>query len=430
MYMGPSDGGQLMKNSNFKSSNFRSDADVPRKFRTILHCDANSFFASCETIAHPEYALVPMAVCGSVEDRHGIVLAKNELAKKYNIRTAETVWSAKQKCPELLIVRPTYGLYGEISEKMNRIFYDYTDLVEPFGVDESWLDVTGSLKLFGSGREIADSIRSRVRNELGITVSVGVSFNKVFAKLGSDLKKPDATSVIPPDKFASIVWKLPVYELLFVGPSCAKTLARVGIRTIGDLAGCSREFVSQYLGKNGVMLRDFALGRDFAEVTPMGCEPEPKSVSNGMTFRENLVTPEDISFAVTYLSMSVAERLRKHNLCCNSVAVTIRFPNQTAINRTSPLTHSTCLYSEISRKALELVYSNSRPDSEIYSVTVHAEKLSRDNECALQQQFFPAPWEKQYQKKHSLETAVDSIRSRFGRDSIGIASAINNHLIG
>lgn len=428
MYMGPADGGKLMKNSNFRQKN--NSISPTEKYRTILHIDANSFFAACETISHPEYALVPMAVCGSVEDRHGIVLAKNELAKKYNIKTAETIWSAKQKCPNLLIVRPTYGLYEEISKKMNRIFYDYTDLVEPFGIDESWMDVTASLKLFGGGVAIADDIRRRVKNELGITVSVGVSFNKIFAKLGSDLKKPDATTHIPPDKFASLIWHLPVSELLFVGPSCAKSLNRVGIKTIGDLAASNREFLLNYLGKSGAMLHDFATGRDFAEVTPMGYEPEPKSVSNGMTFRANLTTKSDVSFAVTYLSMSVAERLRKHGLCCNTVAVTLRTPDQAAFNRQAPLSHPTCLYNEISDKALEIIAKNHPQDQEIYSVTVHAEKLTHNGESALQQQLFFAPWEQKYQKHYSLETAVDSIRARFGRDSIGIASAINNHLIG
>ena len=428
MYMGPSDGGQLMKNSNFKSST-NNEYIENQGFRTILHCDANSFFASCETTLHPEYASVPMAVCGSAEDRHGIVLAKNELAKKYNIRTAETVWEAKKKCPDLLVVSPTYGLYGEMSKKMNTIFYDYTDLVEPFGIDESWLDVTGSSKLFGNGHNIADSIRKRIENELGITISVGVSFNKVFAKLGSDLKKPNATSVIPPERFASIVWPLPVTELLFVGNSTAKALGRIGIRTIGDLACCDRNAIKNALGKNGIMLREFALGHDYAEVTPFGYEPEPKSVSNGMTFRYNLVTPEDVSFAITYLSMSVAERLRKHGLCCKNVAVAIRSPDQSTINRSAMLSHPTCLWKEISDTALSLVRANHQPDKEIYSVSVHAEKLTRENEILYQQNFFSEEWEEKYRKLHSLESAVDSIRDKFGKNAIGIASSINNRLI-
>ena len=327
MYMGHSDGSKIMYNSNFHSES-NQPTEHSCRIRTVLHCDADSFFASCETAVNPEYALVPMAVCGSKEDRHGIVLAKNQWAKKFGIKTGETLWQAKQKCPSLLMVRPTYELYSEMSHKMNRIFCDYTDLVEPFGMDESWLDVTGSRMLFGDGEAIADSIRARVKKELGITLSVGISFNKVFAKLGSDLNKPDGVTLIPYENFASIVWKLPVSALLFVGPNCARGLARVGIRTIGDLAVCDREFIYEYMGKNGVMIRDFALGRDFAAVASAGSEPEPKSVSNGMTFRANLVTAEDVSFATTYLSMSVAERLRKHGLSCNSVAVTLRFPDQ------------------------------------------------------------------------------------------------------
>ncbi len=426
MYMGSSDG-----SSNFKNSNFRDKSNsLNTKPRTILHCDGNSFFASCETISHPEYALVPMAVCGSVEDRHGIVLAKNELAKKYNIKTAETVWSAKRKCPELVIVRPSYGLYSEVSQKMNQIFYQYTDLVEPFGIDESWLDVSGSLKLFGNGKKIADTIRERVKKEIGITLSVGVSFNKVFAKLGSDLKKPDATSVISPENYKSLVWGLPLSCLLFAGSSVSNAFARIGVRTIGDLAACNPNTVMRCMGKNGLMLREFALGRDFSEVTPMGYEPEPKSVSNGMTFRANLITPREISFAATYLSMSVAERLRKHGLCCNSVAVTLRRPDQTTQSRTSPLSHPTCLWNDISQKALELINSNISLGEELYSLTIHGEKLSRNETAPSQQYFFPMPWEEEYQKHYSLETAVDSIRSRYGKNSIGIASALNNHLIG
>ncbi len=427
MYMGPSDKSKIMYTSNFKSA--QNIAFEPKKYRTILHCDANSFFASCETALHPEYKNVPMAVCGSVEDRHGIVLAKNELAAKYNIKTAETVWSAKRKCPELVTVRPTYGLYGEMSQKMNRIFYDYTDMIEPFGIDESWLDVTGSLKLFGNGREIADLIRERVKNELGITVSIGVSFNKVFAKLGSDLQKPNATSVIPPDRFASIVWPLHVSSLLFVGPSSVRALDSIGVRTIGDLACCDDDLLSKKLGKNGLMLKNFALGRDFSEVTPSGYEPEPKSVSNGMTFKYDLETEFDISFAVTYLSLSVAERLRKHGLCCNNVAVTMRRQDLTTSNRSATLSHPTCLFHEISKTAIGIIRSNLKQNEALYSLTVHAEKLTRQDENDFQQSLFPFPWEEKYKKLNSLENAVDNIKKRFGNTSISIASAINNRLI-
>ena len=416
--------GHIFFNSNFHQNNIQ-----PYKTRTVLHCDGNSFYASCEAISHPEYNKVPFAVCGSEEDRHGIVLAKNELAKKYGVQTGETVWQAKKKCPQLLTVRPTYGLYSDISQKMNRIFYDYTDLVEPFGMDESWLDVTGSARLFGDGAKIAYDLKERIKRELHITVSVGVSFNKVFAKLGSDLKKPDAVTVIPYDNFKDIVWKLPVTDLLFIGRSSGERLGRAGIRTIGDLANCDRDFISRYMGKNGVMLRDFALGRDFADVTPMGYEPEPKSVSNGMTFKRNLLSEGDISFAANYLSCSVAERLRKHGMMCSVIAVSIRRTDMTFISRQMPLAEPTCLCSDIASAAIKLISANRRGDEEIYSVTVHAEKLSRGSECDLQQLMFPSDSNLKYQKRLSLETAVDKIKERFGKGAVNIASSLNNGLI-
>lgn len=409
-------------------SDFLSREESGRE-RVILHCDANSFFASVETVLHPEYKDVPMAVCGSVEDRHGIVLAKNEQAKKYKIKTGETVWQAKQKCPSLVIARPTYGVYNEFSRRMNRIFSDYTDLIEPFGIDESWLDVTDSKKLFGDGKSIADAIRKRVREELGITVSVGVSFNKVFAKLGSDMKKPDATTVIEKNSFGSTVWRLPVSELLFVGPACNSRLNRVGIMTIGDLAAADSDFLKRYLGKNGLMLKSFACGNDLSPVMPSGYEPEPKSVSNGMTFRYNLVTGEDVSFAVTYLSHMVAARLRRHGKLCRVVAVTVRFPNQISVNRRVGAARPTNLACDIARDALFLIKEKVGMGEEIYAVTVHAESLTDACGADLQETMFPTEEERDFKKHLSLETAVDSIKERYGNTALTICSAIGNRLI-
>ena len=424
MHLGASEG------RIFYNSNFKEQEDKYRRVRTVLHCDGNAFFASCEATLHPEYNRVPFAVCGSAEERHGIVLAKNELAKKYGVSTGETVWMAKKKCPSLLTVRPTYGLYTEISRKMNKIFYDYTDLVEPFGMDESWLDVTGSTRLFGDGKQIADDIRARVKRELGITVSVGVSFNKVFAKLGSDLKKPDATSVIPPERFASVVWPLPVGVLLFAGRSTCEKLERAGMVTVGDLAASDPDFIKRYMGKNGLMLRDFALGRDFSQVTAMGFETEPKSVSNGMTFRRNLVSQSDISFAAHYLSGMVATRLRRHGMECRTVAVSIRRVDLSTVIRQAPLPAPTCVGSEIAKAALDIIARNRRPDEELYSFTVHAENLVRRGECELQQTMFPSQSDIKRRKLLALESAADSVNTRFGKNSLFIASALCNSLIG
>ncbi|MBO5917332.1 MAG: DNA polymerase IV, partial [Oscillospiraceae bacterium] len=205
--------------------------------RVIFHCDLNSFFASVELLDHPELRHLPVAVCGDPEGRHGIILAKNEPAKAVGVRTAETIWQAKRKCPELVLLPSHHDRYREFSRRVNAIYEEFTDRVEPFGIDESWLDVTGKLHLFGGDAQaLADRIRARVRTELGLTVSVGVSFNKVFAKLGSDYKKPDATTVIGREDVERMVFPLPVTDLLFVGRAAAQELARYGVHTIGQLA--------------------------------------------------------------------------------------------------------------------------------------------------------------------------------------------------
>ena len=246
--------------------------------RIILHCDLNNFFASVSLLSNPTLYDLPVAVCGSTKERHGIVLAKNENAKKYGVKTAEAIWEAKAKCPDLVILPPDYKKYHEYSDATRKILLRYTDLVEPFGIDESWLDVTGSTLLFGDGPTIAESIRKAVKKELGITVSIGVSFNKVFAKLGSDIKKPDAVTVISRDNYKDIVWPLPINDLLFVGKSTAKRLNDCGIVTIGDITTCSDETLERLLGKNGKQLKIYASGEDTSPVTPPKPEDKPKSI--------------------------------------------------------------------------------------------------------------------------------------------------------
>jgi DNA polymerase-4 len=370
-----------------------------------------------------------VAVGGDSEARHGIILAKNYEAKSYGIRTGESILEARRKCPRLVILPPHYDEYVRVSRAARKIYSDYTDLIESFGIDECWIDVTDSEYLFGGGVKIADEIRERIKRELGVTVSVGVSFNKVFAKLGSDYKKPDAVTVINHGNFRQIVWELPVEELLYVGRSSKATLNRVGIRTIGDLAACSESFLKTLLGKNGIMLKNFALGKDYAEVSRFGFEPEPKSVSNGMTFKANLVTDKDVSFAVTYLSMSVAERLRKHGLCCKTVSVTVKSVDQTSVKRSVRLERATCLFKEMSSHAYRLTLENRPKDGEIYAVSVHAENLVRQNDNHLQQRMFSSSDELRTDKLFSLESAVDSVRMKYGKEAIVIASSLNNPLL-
>ena len=234
--------------------------------RTILHADLNNCYASIESIAHPEYKQIPFAVGGDEEMRHGIILAKNECAKKFGIKTGEPLLSARQKCPELKVVKPNFELYDEYCSKVRELYCEYTDQVEPFGIDESWLDVTGSASLFGDGEKIANEMRERIKREFGLTISVGVSFNKVFAKLGSDYKKPDAVTVISEENYREIVWALPVEELLYVGRATKSKLNRVGIKTIGELANASQDFLCSMFGKNGSMLYLFANGMESSPV--------------------------------------------------------------------------------------------------------------------------------------------------------------------
>ena len=276
--------------------------------RAILHCDCNGFYASVECIQQPKLWHVPMAVCGDPESRHGIILAKNELAKGFGVVTAETVWSAKQKCPELVLVAPHHDLYHEYSKRINKIYGQYTDQVEAFSVDESWLDVTGSRRLFGTGRQIADELRERVHRELGLTISVGVSFNKIFAKMGSDYKKPNATTEITRENYRQILFPLPVSDMIFVGKSTAAALEKIGIETIGDLAGADMRMLEKLLGKAGPVLWEYANGLEDSPVQVQGAGEAVKSVSNSITFRRNLVGLEDISQGLLLLADSVAGR--------------------------------------------------------------------------------------------------------------------------
>ena len=263
--------------------------------RVILHCDLNCFYASVELLSHPDLREIPIAVCGDPSSRHGIILAKNEPAKKYGVQTAETIWQAKKKCPGLVLLPPHHNLYREYSHRVNGIYDQYTDLVEPFGIDESWLDVTHTLHLFGGdAAALADALRKRITKELGLTLSVGVSFNKVFAKLGSDYKKPDATTVISRENWQHLVWPLPVGDLLYVGGAARRLLCQYGVETIGQLAACRREMLETLMGKIGVQLYEYANGLDSDPVRPRTSVETAKSVGNSITFPQNLTTREEI----------------------------------------------------------------------------------------------------------------------------------------
>ena len=394
--------------------------------RVIFHCDLNSFYASVELLDHPELKDRPAAVCGDPESRHGIILAKNELAKKYKVQTAETIWQARRKCPDLVLLPAHHWKYREYSKKVNAIYERYTDLVEPFSIDESWLDVTGTLHLFGGdGKALADQIRQTVRQELGLTVSVGVSFNKVFAKMGSDYRKPDATTVITRENFQQLLWPLPVTDLLFVGRAAAKVLNGYGIRTIGDLARFDRKSLGQILGKGGYTLHDYATGREHVPVVPARDMPGPKSVGNGLTFPKNLVGWEQLRTALSELADEVAVRLRKYGLKCTTVQITVRDPSFKDICRQKRLSAPTYISRDLAQCGMELLHSCWSERQPVRALTITAQNLVEERDAGEQVDLFAADAIPCRDKLEKLEKAMDSIRDKYGRGAISIASAVH-----
>ena len=406
--------------------------------RVILHCDMNSFYASVELLDHPELRDVPVAVSGSADTRHGIILAKNQPAKKYGVKTAETIWQARKKCPGLVLLPAHHDKYVEYHKKINRIFLDYTDMVEPFSIDESWLDVTGSIKLFGSGRKIADTIRSRVKNELGITLSAGVSFNKIFAKMGSEYKKPDATTEITRENYKEILWPMPVSELFFCGWSTAQKLVDMGISTIGDLAQSDPIVLEKALGKQGPMLRTYARGEDDSPVRLYDQKEKIKSVGNGLTFTHDLTSDDEILTALTDLSDTVAGRLRKYQMKAYGIKVDIKDTSLKVVSRQKQLVKATDLADEIRKSAFEIVKEAWPAGKPIRMLTVTGINLAGADEDEQLSLFADtADGEKisllsdasaSHEKNESVERTMDEIRKKFGDSSIKFGRVIGNDI--
>ena len=387
--------------------------------RTILHCDLNGFFASVELLEHPELQDKPVAVCGDPESRHGIILAKNEPAKKFGIKTAETIWQAQRKCPDLVLLPSHHDKYRHYSKLVNEIYEKHTDLVEPFGIDESWLDVTGSMHLFGgSGKAVADKLRREIRETLGLTISVGVSFNKVFAKLGSDYKKPDATTVITRENFRDIVWPLPVTDLLFVGRSSAQTLAKFGVRTIGELAAFDRNALTGLLGKQGEQLWQYANGLENSPVAPAGAYVPPKSVGNGETFPHDLLGFDQMREGLRPLADQVAMRLRKHHMKCTGLQLTIRDPHFRDICRQRPLSAPTCTSLELLRAAMEILTDCWNAGAPVRALTLTAISLIPEEQAAEQFDLFDTAAPQRREKRETLERTMDQLRAKYGADKI------------
>ncbi len=379
--------------------------------RFILHSDCNGFFASVECLYNPEIRQKPVAVCGDAEKRHGIILAKNEIAKKYKIKTGEAIWQALEKCPELVTVSPHYDRYLRFSKMATRIYSDYSDRIEPFGLDEAWIELTGSVKDFKEAENIAHEIRERVKYELGITVSIGLSFNKIFAKLGSDYKKPDAVTVITPDNFKNVVHPLPSDCLLGVGNATRKKLLSIGIKSIGDIANVPREILSSHLGKFGDTLYAFANGYDTSQVKPLSYSRLPKSIGNSTTPSRNMENLEDVKIVLGVLSDSVCRRAREQGLVAKTVSINIRDKDLFVINRQIKLQRHSNLTSEITSAALTLFDENYEWRKAIRSIGISLSDFVEDI-APMQTSLFVNEVKREH--KSQLDKALDMLKKRFG----------------
>ncbi len=382
--------------------------------RRILHCDMNNFYASVECMLDMSLRDKPVAVCGSVEERHGIVLAKNYNAKAFGVSTGEAVWQAQQKCKNLVVVSPHYEEYIKFSKLARDIYRRYTDLIQPFGMDECWLDVSGS-GIYGNGYDIANEIRETIKFELGLTISVGVSFNKIFAKLGSDMKKPDAVTCIDKDTFREKIWSLPASDLLGVGRATKATLDEYGILTIGDLANTPPSFLKGRFGKNGILLHTYANGEDISKVTPDDYKCPIKSIGHGITTLRDLERKEDVWPVMLELSQEIGHKLRIHELCASGVAICVRDNELRFQQWQQQFSVATNSASYIAKTAFELFNRSYRWQNDIRSVTVRAINLIPQG--MPQQLDFFSNVEK-LDKMERIDLVVDNIRQRFGRESI------------
>lgn len=395
--------------------------------RHILHCDANCFYASVEMQRHPELRDKPLAVCGRQEDRHGIVLTANYLAKPRGVRTGMAVWQAKEACPELVVLPPDMREYIRIGKLLRKIYEDYTDQVEPFGLDECWCDVTASAGLFGSAMAVAREISERVKFELGITLSIGVSDNKITAKLGSDYKKPDAVTRIEKDNYREIAYPLPVENLLYVGPATSRKLRGVGIHTIGQLAEYSPELLEAKLGKVGRMLHIFANGQDATPVRRTDHISKVKSVGNSATTPRDLVCGEDVHLMLFLLAESVAARMRELASRCTVVELWVRDADLNSFTRQKKLRTPTCSSAEIAEAAFALFRESYRWQKPIRSVGVRASGLVEADsfyQCSLLVE------DEKRDKWERIDKAVDEVRRRYGYTSIRRAVTMADPVLG
>ena len=391
--------------------------------REILHCDLNNFYATVACRDDPSLRGKAVAVGGSKEERHGIILAKNEIAKQFGVSTGEAIWQAQQKCPSLIVVPPDFKRYTYFSQQVRKIYERYTDLVEPFGIDECWLDVTGSRRLFGDGVTIADRIRQEITAEQGLTASVGVSFNKIFAKLGSDLKKPNATNVIPYDRFREIVWPLEVNRLLGVGPATERKLHSLAIFTVGDLANADFEAVRLRLGKNGELLHRFANGEENSAVLKTDFKYRPQSIGRSVTCPKDLLNFDEVYRVFLRLSEEVARELRREDMEAHSIAVHIRDNRLQVREFMTGVDFPVQSAKVLADEGIKLLKRNYGFEYPLRSVGIRAINLS-DYSPEFQLSFFDDRM--RLIKQDMLERSVDKVRDRYGDGAVVRASLLND----
>ena len=408
----------------FKYKNVSKEELERIKNRVILHCDVNNFYASAECACNPELEGKPVAVSGNPKTRTGIILAKNSIAKSFGVQTGEAIFQAKQKCPNLVCLPPNFDLYQDLSNKIIDIYYDYTDTVESFGIDECWLDVTGSLKLFGSGEKIANEIRRRVLKEIGVTISVGVSFTKLFAKLGSDLKKPFATTIISKDEFEKIIYPLPVNSVIGIGKRSEKKLEKMNVLTLGDYIKLPDSELKTLFGVNGLILKQKLLGKDIDEVLDNSLKPEVKSVGNGTTTITDINSREEVLSLVQFLSEKVSKRMIDKNICGRTVDVSIKTSNFEYFKKAETFLSPVSLPEEIANSSMKIIddfWSFEKPIRSIRISVKNIERLSSPKQISL--------FEKTNTKSTNLTSAINKIREKHGKGIIQLGSVSKSKFI-
>ena len=387
--------------------------------RVILHSDMNACYASIEAKLNPALKGIPMAVAGNPANRHGIILAKSEKAKKMGVKTGEPIWQAMSKCPDLTVVPPHYEEYLRHSKMARALYYEYTNQVEPFGLDECYLDVTGSVHLFGSGEEIAEEIRKRMKEEIGISVSVGVSFCKIFAKLGSDMKKPDATTVISEENFREKVWPLPVRDMVGIGPATERKLNKIGIFTLGDISQAPVNIMKNLLGVNGVYLWQYCNGMDIRPVIDRDHKEAIKSIGNSSTTRRDLNSDEEVLNVLQELSFSVSRRLREAELEAMGVEVFVRNSELQSFNFSKKINMASQSSIILVREAMELFKEKYRWAFPVRAVGIRAINL-RGQGGGNQMDVFLN--HEKFQKSEDVDDALYKIRKKYGKNSITFAA--------